>query len=147
MSEASAEALYQRAIIDLARKAETMPLLAAPAVRVTVDNPLCGDRVILDLTLDQEGRVQEVGNRTRGCLLCQAASAAIGRNALGQDAASLEAAFGRLNEALQNGFDDAAETLWPDLLVFAPVHRHKSRRDCVLLPFKALTQALGKAAG
>jgi nitrogen fixation NifU-like protein len=62
MSEASAEALYQRAIIDLARKAETMPLLAAPAVRVTVDNPLCGDRVILDLTLDQEGRVQEVGS-------------------------------------------------------------------------------------
>jgi NifU-like protein involved in Fe-S cluster formation len=26
--------------------------------------------------------------------------------------------------------------------VFAPVHAHKSRHDCVLLPFEALTRAL-----
>jgi nitrogen fixation protein NifU and related proteins len=35
--------------------------------------------------------------------------------------------------------------LWPELAAFEPVHRHKSRHDCVLLPFDALTQALEQA--
>ncbi len=39
----------------------------------------------------------------------------------------------------------AAAGRWPELEAFAPVHRHKSRHDCVLLPFAALTQALAEA--
>jgi nitrogen fixation NifU-like protein len=35
---------------------------------------------------------------------------------------------------------------WPELAAFAPVHAHKSRHDCVLLPFAALTQALDQLA-
>ena len=30
---------------------------------------------------------------------------------------------------------------WPELAAFAPVHAHKSRHECVLLPFEALYQA------
>jgi NifU-like protein involved in Fe-S cluster formation len=35
-----------------------------------------------------------------------------------------------------------ADDLWPELAAFTPVHAHKSRHDCVLLPFEALAQAL-----
>jgi hypothetical protein len=31
---------------------------------------------------------------------------------------------------------------WPELAAFAPVHAHKSRHECVLLPFEALIRAL-----
>ncbi|MGH6944919.1 MAG: Fe-S cluster assembly sulfur transfer protein SufU, partial [Geminicoccaceae bacterium] len=34
---------------------------------------------------------------------------------------------------------------WPELAAFAPVHRHKSRHECVLLPFQALCEALDQA--
>ena len=142
---AGAASLYQEAIIALAKEALAMPLLDEADVRVTVDNPLCGDRVTLDLLLEDGGRIRKIGNKTRGCLLCQAASAAIGRNAPGRTAADLEAETALLGEALQAGFDQHQAALWPDLRVFAPVHRHKSRRDCVLLPFKALLQGLDQA--
>ena len=39
----------------------------------------------------------------------------------------------------------AGDGLWPELGAFAPVHAHKSRHDCVLLPFEALTEALDQA--
>jgi nitrogen fixation NifU-like protein len=132
--------LYHQAILDLAKRAKAASRLSAPDVSVTVDNPLCGDRVTLDLTL-ADGRVREVGHRVRGCLLCQAAAVAIGERAPGATPAALRAVARDLGEAIARA-PEAAGRQWPELAVFAPVHAHKSRHDCVLLPFEALTRAL-----
>jgi nitrogen fixation NifU-like protein len=132
--------LYHQAILELAKRAKAASRLSAPDVSVTVDNPLCGDRVTLDLTL-ADGRVREVGHRVRGCLLCQAAAVAIGERAPGATPAALRAVARDLGEAIARA-PEAAGRQWPELAVFAPVHAHKSRHDCVLLPFEALTRAL-----
>jgi nitrogen fixation NifU-like protein len=132
--------LYHQAILELAKRAKAASRLSAPDVSVTVDNPLCGDRVTLDLTL-ADGRVREVGHRVRGCLLCQAAAVAIGERAPGATPAALRAVARDLGEAIARA-PEAAGRQWPVLAVFAPVHAHKSRHDCVLLPFEALTRAL-----
>ena len=132
--------LYHRAILELAKKARQASRLEAPQASVTVDNPLCGDRVTLDLTM-ADGRVREVGHRVRGCLLCQAAAVAIGERAPGETPEALRAVARDLGDAIA-GAPDAAGQRWPELAAFAPVHAHKSRHECVLLPFAALTQAL-----
>ena len=136
--------LYHQAILELAKKARQASRLETPQASVTVDNPLCGDRVTLDLTL-ADGRVREVGHRVRGCLLCQAAAAAIGERAPGETPASLRAVARDLSDAIA-GAPEAAHMPWPELAAFAPVHAHKSRHECVLLPFAALTQALDQVA-
>jgi NifU-like protein involved in Fe-S cluster formation len=135
--------LYHQAILELAKKARHAGRLEAPQASVTVDNPLCGDRVTLDLTL-ANGRVREVGHRVRGCLLCQAAAVAIGLRAPGETPAALRAVARDLGAALA-GVPGAAPMPWPELAAFAPVHAHKSRHECVLLPFDALAQALDQA--
>ena len=132
--------LYHQAILELAKKARQASRLETPQASVTVDNPLCGDRVTLDLTL-AGGRVREVGHRVRGCLLCQAAAAAIGERAPGETPQALRAVARDLGDAIA-GAPEAARMPWPELAAFAPVHAHKSRHECVLLPFEALTQAL-----
>jgi NifU-like protein involved in Fe-S cluster formation len=135
--------LYHQAILELARKARQASRLEAPQASATVDNPLCGDRVTLDVTL-ADGRVREVGHRVRGCLLCQAAAEAIGEHAPGETPAALRAVARDLGEALTRA-PEAARMPWPELAAFAPVHAHKSRHECVLLPFEALTRALDQA--
>jgi NifU-like protein involved in Fe-S cluster formation len=135
--------LYQQAILELARRARDAGRLDAPQASVTIDNPLCGDRITLDLNL-ADGRVQEVGHKVRGCLLCQAAAAVIGERAAGETGAALRDVAARLARAIRED-PAAAEGLWPELGAFAPVHAHKSRHDCVLLPFEALIQALDQA--
>jgi len=137
------DALYHQAILELARKAKQAGRLEAPQVSVTMDNPLCGDRVTLDLSL-ANGRVREVGQRVRGCLLCQAAAAAIAEHAPGETPAALRAVASDLADAIAGGPETAGRT-WPELAAFAPVHAHKSRHECVLLPFEALTRALDQA--
>ena len=134
--------LYHQAILELAKQARQAGRLEAPQASVTVDNPLCGDRVTLDLNL-ADGRVREVGHKVRGCLLCQAAAAAIGARAPGETPAALRALARDLGDAIARTPD--APMAWPELAAFAPVHAHKSRHECVLLPFAALSQALDAA--
>jgi nitrogen fixation NifU-like protein len=135
--------LYHRAILELARQAGRTPRLEAPDASVTVDNPLCGDRITLDLRF-ADGRVGAVGHKVRGCLLCQAAAAVIAARAPGETSVVLREVAGQVDEAVRKGSATAAGR-WPELAAFATVHAHKSRQDCVLLPFEALTQALAEA--
>jgi nitrogen fixation NifU-like protein len=140
--------LYRQAILDLARRATGRGRLEAPQASATVDNPLCGDRVTLDLDLSG-GRVSAIGHRVRGCLLCQAAASVIGARAPGQTPAALHEEAERLRRLIvdgPSGAGAATDGLWPELAAFEPVHRHKSRHDCVLLPFDALIRTLEQAA-
>lgn len=132
------EELYDRQIIAAAREAGAAQRLAAPDVTVEEDNPLCGDRIALDLAL-ADGRVAGIGHKTRGCLLTRAAAALLTRRAPGADPAALRRAIADL-EALLAG--DPAPPAWPELTMFAPVRAVRSRHDCVRLPFLALARAL-----
>ena len=137
--------LYHQAILELAKKARQAARLDAPQASVTVDNPLCGDRITLDLTLS-DGRIGRVGHKVRGCLLCQASAAVIGERAPGMAPSELREISQGLGEAIART-PEAAGSSWPELAAFAPVHAHKSRHECVMLPFEALTRALDQLEG
>lgn len=134
------ESLYQQAILDLSRAAHAAGRLVDPTVSVTIHNPLCGDRVTLDLRLG-DGLVRGLGHRVRGCALCEAAASAIGKHASGATPTQLRQS-GEEIAALIAGQD--LNPVWPELLAFRPVRDFKSRHRCVLLPFEALAQALAE---
>lgn len=134
------EDLYQQVIIALAKRSRTQPRLDHPDRTATVDNPLCGDRITLDLALDGE-MVVRVGHKTRGCLLCEASACLIVEHAPGKMLEALEAKAGTLVSSFKNPDQDLAE-LWTDLECLAPARHYKSRLDCVTLPFQALKKAL-----
>ncbi|MGI9493853.1 MAG: iron-sulfur cluster assembly scaffold protein, partial [Geminicoccaceae bacterium] len=132
--------LYQEAIIALAKKARGLSRLETPDRTATIDNPLCGDRVTLDLGLDGQ-RVIDVGHRTRGCLLCEAASFLIADHVVGLDVETLAAKAPHVATGVGDDAIAMAD-LWPGLETLAPVRRFKSRHECVTLPFQALIKAL-----
>ena len=136
------DALYHDRMLELAAGSDSREPLAQPDAEVTLDNPLCGDRVTLALRLDAAGAIAAVSHQVRGCGLCRAAMAALARHAVGQDTASLTTVRADLKQRLRAGPDAAAADAWPELAVFTPVAPHKSRHECVLLPFDAALQAL-----
>jgi nitrogen fixation NifU-like protein len=130
--------LYQTRIVALAKSKTGAGKLAAPTKSARRDNPLCGDRVTIDVKLDDTGHIAEIAHQVRGCLLCQASAAALASIAVGRDAAGIaelrhdaERAVGREAGKAHEPFD-----------AFEPVAAHKSRQECVLLPFEALRDAL-----
>ena len=131
--------IYQRAIKELARAGHGAGRLDAPTVSARLDNPLCGDRITLDLRMDG-GRIVALGHETKGCLLCLAAASLIGREAPGRSVAELVSMHTELLALLAGEAPFAAH--WPDLAAFSPVRAHRSRHGCVLLPFRALSAAL-----
>ena len=133
--------LYQDPIMIHARSGVGAGRLEKPDATVTLDNPLCGDRITLDVALE-DGRVSAVGHHVRGCALCQAAAAVLAEAAPGQDQGSAEAARAALAAMLEGG--PAPDGAWAELAVFTPVQGHKSRHECVLLPLEALAQVTPK---
>lgn len=130
--------LYQAQIVALAKAKTGAGKLENPTKSARRDNPLCGDRVTIDVRLDGQGRIAEIAHQVRGCLLCQASASALASVAVGRDAAGIaeirhdaERAVGR----------EAGEARAP-FVAFAPVAAHKSRQECVLLPLEALKDAL-----
>ena len=69
--------LYQDKIVALAKSKTGAGKLAAPTKTARRDNPLCGDRVIIDVVVNGEGKIAEIAHQVRGCLLCQASAAAL----------------------------------------------------------------------
>lgn len=135
--------LYHAAIMERADRAAGDHRLTAPDASATIDNPLCGDRVTLDIRLDGE-RIVEIGHRVRGCALCQASTSVIVETAPGATAAEMAAAETELRALLAGTGEELAVRRSP-LSIFRPVRDYRSRHDCVLLPFDALSEALRKA--
>ena len=135
---------YHAAIMSAAHRASGKGRLDEPDATATVDNPLCGDRVTIDIRWGGSGgkaRVSEIGQVVRGCVLCEAAAAMIVEAGTGAPGDALRAASDGVRRMLE---DDAPPPAgdWTTAEMFLPVRAHPSRHDCVLLPFQALLKAL-----
>ncbi|WP_374383979.1 iron-sulfur cluster assembly scaffold protein [Dongia sp.] len=136
-------ALYHEALVAKARSAVGKGRLASPTASARLDNPLCGDRVTIDLDV-ADGSIGAVGHDVKGCLLCEAAAAAIAEWAPQKSPEVVKEMVNAMRRMMKEG----APAPEPGMAIFTPVQSAKSRRDCVLLPFEALEKALaGLPAG
>ena len=139
----SADRIYHEAIKALANSATGHGALKAPQGRAFIDNPLCGDCVEMQVNV-ADSRITALAHQVKGCLLCCAAAAVIGRGAVGATLEEVEQISTGVTQMLEQQAPPPAG--WQELSAFAPVHGHRSRYDCVRLPFQALLAAL-RAAG
>ncbi len=131
------QALYQDRIVALAKAKLGAGKLANPTAIGERDNPLCGDRVRMEIALGPDGRIAELAHKVRGCALCEASASALSARAVGRDAAGIATLRAEMDGVITGTSDGEG-----DFAAFAPLRDHKSRRDCVTLPFEALRAAL-----
>jgi nitrogen fixation protein NifU and related proteins len=135
--------LYDEAIKVLARAAHGAGTLASADAFVRLDNPYCGDRIDLALTMSGN-RIEALAHLTKGCLLCSASASLIGLRAPGATIAQVEQTIAAL-DALLAGRDLPA-VAWGELEVFRPVREYPARFGCVTLPIQALSKAVDIAS-
>jgi nitrogen fixation NifU-like protein len=131
-------ALYQNAIKQFAQMALGHGRLDVASGEATLDNPLCGDRIHIQVAVTA-GRVTAIAHETRGCLLCQAAASVTSLRGIAQDEAGIELALTALEEMLKHG--STGSMAWPECSMFEPARAHASRHKCILLPLRALLSA------
>ena len=136
-------ALYNRDILRLAASIPHHRRLADPQASVERRSPLCGSRVRVDIILDEEGRVAELGQEVSACALGQAAAALMASHAIGKRPASLTEARDALAAYLAGERDDPGA--WPGLEIFSEARRFQARHASILLPFEAAADAAEEA--
>lgn len=131
------EKLYQEQIIALSRQSKNRVAISNPGLTARIDNPLCGDRVTIDLELKTD-IIENIGVTVRGCALCEAASEVLAINASQKNFLAIQDAETGLRNYLSGHSDKPP---WAQLSVFEPVKDVTSRHECVLLPFVAIRKA------
>ena len=106
-------------------------------------SPTCGSIVATDVQTDDDGRIEAISQQVSACAFGQASAALVANDALGSNRSDVEAALAVLSDWLAGNRDDLGE--WAGLSTLAPARSRKSRHGAILLPFRALLAAMGKA--
>ncbi|MFV0623549.1 iron-sulfur cluster assembly scaffold protein [Sphingomonas sp. ac-8] len=130
--------LYNTEILRLAATIPHHERLDAPMASVEKRSPVCGSRVTVDLDLDAEGRVAQLGLLVRACALGQASSSLMAAHAIGRSPEELAAARDALTGWLAGGNGPPD---WPGLSLFEPALPHSARHASIRLAFEAAAEA------
>ena len=137
--------LYSRDILRLAASIPHLGRLSDPEASVERNSPVCGSRVVVDLSLDEAGRVAAIGMAVKACALGQASAALMAGHAIGRSGAELAAARAALADYLVGRSEQPGD--WPGLSAFAEARRFPARHASILLAFEAAAEAAEQARG
>lgn len=119
------DSLYREVILEHYRDPHHHGRLAAPTISVEVDNPLCGDRLTIDLLL-RDGTVADLGFTGRGCAISQAGASLLGDEVIGKPVAAV------------------ATLTWHDMMDILGVEIGPARLKCALLALRGVKMALAE---
>ena len=135
-------ALYEEVILDHNRRPRNFRRVPEGSNRhANGHNPLCGDQLQLDLTVE-DGVIKDVGFNGAGCAISTASASLMTESIKGKTVEEVEALFRGVHELLTKQGD--ASRLGK-LEVLAGVREYPARVKCASLPWHTLEAALKNA--
>lgn len=138
--------LYKEVILDHYRSPRNKGELEGATHSVTMNNPLCGDVVELDLHVERD-RIRDVSFDGRGCSISQAAASMLTQTLQGKsldEARELSRKFTRL---MHGDEELARDEELGDLRSLSGVAKFPVRIKCALLGFNCLDELIGDGEG
>ena len=129
--------------VEILRLAASLP---EPTELTRVDgaaetrSPTCGSAVRTQVALGDDGRIEALSQQVQACAFGQASATVTAEFAPGRDRDEVQAALRQLSSWLDGGED--APDAWGPL---APARNRKGRHGAILLPLRALVQAMDSA--
>ena len=132
--------LYQELILDHYRNRRNRGSLDAPSAVVEHDNPLCGDRIHLEVLMDGD-RVSDLRYTGDGCSISQASASMMSEVVKGRDAAEALTLVEHFRRVM-HGAEEADEDRLGDAVALGGVAKYPARVKCALLSWLALKDAI-----
>lgn len=136
----SLKSIYQEVILDHNRKPRNYGALRSPTHHATGHNPLCGDRIELDINM-LDGHIEEIAFQGESCAICKASSSMMTNAIKGKSHQEAEALIQEFREMLVSGEDKSFDHLGR-LKVLAGVRDLPTRVKCAILPWHTLHAAM-----
>ncbi|MCC2602578.1 iron-sulfur cluster assembly scaffold protein [Sphingopyxis yananensis] len=135
--------LYNRQILMLAVENAQYPPLTGAHLHGVLRSSICGSQISMDVDLDAEGQICDLGMAVQACALGQASASLFARHAKGRGHDDISAARDQLLAWLRG---EHAAPLWPDFAQLAAVKDYPARHSAVMLPFDVAVMVLDGAA-
>lgn len=140
--------LYTAEILRLATQIPHLGLIPdldmveGPHAREERRTPICGSRIIVDVVLDEQGRVRRFAHDVKACAMGQASASLLGQNVIGASGDELSGTALALRNWLKG---DGPAPAWPGLTLFEAARAHPARHPAICLAFEAAAAAVEKA--
>ncbi len=144
VTDAALSALYQEMILDHYRRPRNKGTLEGADVSVPMRNPLCGDEITLELSLEDDA-VSEVRFTGQGCSISQASTSMMTELVKGKDTEEIDHLRDRFRAMVMGDAAAAADESLGKTRCLAGVARYPARVKCALLGWNALEQGLAEA--
>jgi nitrogen fixation protein NifU and related proteins len=136
----SMQSLYQELILQHYRSPRNRGTLEEPDVEISMNNPVCGDEITLQLRV-AEGSVAEARFSGQGCSISQASASMMTERIKGRSLEDARRLAARFLELMHGSSEAAADPLLGDLRALAGVAKFPVRVKCALLAWNALDEA------
>ena len=138
--------LYQEVVLDHGKSPRNFHAMEDATARVVGYNPLCGDKLVLYLKLDDDV-VKEISFEGAGCAISMASASLLTETMVGKTKAEVEKIFGEFHGMLTGSPDQAVDTnSLGKLAVFSGVCEFPARVKCASLSWHTLKAALDNEA-
>ena len=141
MSEGNLQDLYQSILIQHSKSPLHYGKLEAFTHFSEGYNPLCGDAISVYLSVKQ-GTIEKASFESASCAICTASASILLKAIEGTKKESFTSIQNEFFQILEDGSNGQSDTLSPDILAFQGIKQFPSRRNCALLPWTTLNEAL-----
>ena len=138
--------LYQEVILDHHKKPRNFRRLESANRHADGFNPLCGDRISLDLRIEN-GVVCDVGFQGTGCAISTASASMMTESLKGKTEAEVQALFQRFHDMVTGNDASGSHTDMGKLAAFTGVREYPVRVKCATLCWHTLKAALERSQG
>ena len=126
-------------ILQIASNTENNKVIKDHTHKAVQKNSICGDKIEISLKV-KENKIIDFGYQCKSCIYCQASVSLLSSSSINKPVESIK---GLLN-IIENFFEDNLTNIPKEWKIFKKIFDKKniSRKDCLLLPFKAVSKAL-----
>ena len=126
-------------ILQIASNTENNKVIKDHTHKATQKNSICGDQMEISLKI-KKNKIIDFGYQCKSCIYCQASVSLLSSNSINQSVESIKC----LLNIIENFFDDNFTDIPKEWKMLRKIFDKKNiaRKDCLLLPFKAISKAL-----
>ena len=126
-------------ILEIASNTENNKVIKDCTHKAKQKNSICGDQMEISLKI-KENKITDFGYQCKSCIYCQASVSLLSSNSINKSVDSIK----NLLNLTENLFEDDLTNIPKEWNIFKKIFNKKNiaRKDCLLLPFKAVSKAL-----
>lgn len=136
--------LYQEIILDHYRHPQNYGELPYVSISVEHENPLCGDKIKLMVSLSENGKLEQIKFHGHACAICTASSSMMTQTVVGKNREEIKQIIQDFLRAMREEENASILDRYGDLVALKGVIQFPVRIKCATLPWHALEDALSQ---